>query len=556
MLIRLAQLAVISFPLIGALECFGQPEPTVRGSGQEQQRRRTAPATTPTGAAGEISGQVLRADTGRPLPKAVVTLTPEGRPSETTSVRTETTGTFHFSEVAPGRYRLRAERSGYVRQVYGQRAAGPGTVVTLGAGQRLEAVEFRLEPAGVISGSVTDEDSEPAEGLEVRALRVRFAPGGRQDVSIGRTTRTDDLGNFRLPGLSPGSYYVQAGGRGEGVSIGGPTPAFSYSATYFPGVLLREEAQRVHVAAGGEARGIDFSVRSTPTFNVSGLVVDTVPGSSTRRYSIGFARGGGMATTSMDPHDGSFTLRGVAPGDYALVAIASDESGSSRRGYRNVRVLDADVRVTIDIGRTAEVRGEVQVEDSSDFRFSGLHISLQPEVADAVTGDAFVEEKGKFVVKDIPEGRYTFQLQGREQEMYLKQVRCAGEDYTTRGVSLAADQVLEGCTLRIARDVAEVSGQVTKEDLPVAGAVVVLIPAEAARRFLARHTATGQTDPNGQFQIRGVIPGEYFIFAVAASGDGIYYDPEFANRNRESTERLSVKPKEQHRLSLKPIQPL
>jgi hypothetical protein len=159
-------------------------------------------------APGKVSGMVRRGDDGTPLRKAQVTLAPEGRGMEALAVRTDSNGHFEFTGVAPGRYQVRVQRNGYVAQLYGQRGSGPGLPVTVDAGKSLEKIDFRLDRAGVLSGNVIDEDNEPVEGVEVRAMRVRYLPGGRERLVTSRTARTDDLGDYRIPGLTPGMYYV------------------------------------------------------------------------------------------------------------------------------------------------------------------------------------------------------------------------------------------------------------------------------------------------------------------------------------------------------------
>jgi carboxypeptidase family protein len=91
-------------------------------------------------------------------------------------------------------------------QVYSARG-GADVVI-----QSLKNLVLRLDPTGVIAGQVSDEDQEPVSGLEVFALRINFQPGGRKQVTTSGRTVTDDLGNFRLPNLPAGSYYVSAGG--------------------------------------------------------------------------------------------------------------------------------------------------------------------------------------------------------------------------------------------------------------------------------------------------------------------------------------------------------
>jgi hypothetical protein len=533
---------------------FSGALPAAQNPPQETQTQQRPPQgqagpVQPTGSPARLSGRVLRAENNQPLSKAGLTLFPDGRPGEVLTTRSGPNGTFEFPEVQPGRYRLRAERTGFVAEVYGQRGGGPGISLTLERGGHLERIEFRLQRAGVISGTVTDEDQEPVEGLIVRAERIRFAPGGRQQTTSSRSARTDDLGNYRLSNLAPGTYYVKVGGR-EGVGIG-QVAAVSYTAAYYPGVALRNEASHVQVGAASETRRVDVQVRSGAAFTISGVVVDGTPAAARKNYAVGFASGDGVALRSLDRQDGSFTLRGIEPGEYTLVATVSADGAPQRRGFRTIRIVDSDVSVAIEIGRSAEVRGKAGAEGDGELSFSGLRIRLRPEAESAVMGLGGIEEDGTFKVADVPEGDYVFELAGRDDEIYLKEARCEGQDHITRPISLVADQVVERCSVVLARDVTTATGVVLRGEQTVAGAVVVLIPAEPERRRIARHTASTQTDENGQFTLRGVIPGEYFAFAVMSAEDSSYYDLEFPNRNREKAEKVSAKPGEPVVLNLK-----
>lgn len=392
------------------------------------------PAQTPSNAPGlavpaaKISGRVLRTD-GRPLPKASVALEPLARSSfsDIITLRVDGRGQFEFADVAPGRYRIVARRNGYVAQTHGQRGGGPGVPIQVNAGQTVGGIEFRLERAGVVSGTVLDEDNDPAEGVEVRAHRVRFSPGGRQTISTHRTARTDDLGNYRLSGLAPGFYYVQAGGR-ESVGIGGPVSGFSYVPTYYPGVTSREEARRVQVTSGGETRGTDILVRTTPTFTIHGLIVDASPSGGPRKYDAGFGKSSGFAFLRVDRTDGTFTLRGNEPGEYTVMGQVSEEGKRPRRGYRKIKIVDAEVKVVVEVGQSAEVQGQGRVDDNTPFSFTGISVELRPEDDTAILSNSTIDEDGKFRVRDLSEGEYNVEVSGRQDELFLKQFLCAGED--------------------------------------------------------------------------------------------------------------------------------
>ncbi|MGH9816347.1 MAG: carboxypeptidase-like regulatory domain-containing protein, partial [Candidatus Acidiferrales bacterium] len=111
---------------------------------------------------GSIEGTVLKITDGLPLKKARVMLRRAEGMSTPVSASTDAGGKFVMREVTPGRYRLFVDRNGYARQEYGQRAANrPGSVITIGAGQKMRDVLFRMIPAAAVAGRVFDEDGEP-----------------------------------------------------------------------------------------------------------------------------------------------------------------------------------------------------------------------------------------------------------------------------------------------------------------------------------------------------------------------------------------------------------
>lgn len=251
----------------------------------------------------------------------------------------------------------------------------------------------------------------------------------------------------------------------------------------------------------------------------------------------------------MESLEAEITFRGLTPGEYTLIAIASEESGAARRGYLRVRLVDADQRVALVIGQSAGLRGQAQLEDNQPFQFEGLHLSLVPEIEEAPSGRASLENDGRVAVRELPGGEYTLQLSGRESEVYLKQVFCAGQDYSNRPVTLTVGETL-GCTLMLSREVGEVRGQAVQAGRPAAGMVVVLIPREPELRRQSRYTMLAQTNQDGQFEIRGVIPGEYLAFALAPLEDASYFALDFAERNRDSAEPLTVVAQKSHFLKL------
>ena len=541
--------ALISSVLRAAAQTPPPPQPMaptqLPGQGVQAGQRPPQPP-------GKIAGKVLRADNGRPLTKATASIQPEGRFSDQQTTRVDTNGAFEFPEVAPGRYRLSVQRNGYVTQTYGQRGGGPGVSIEIQSRQVRDGIEFRLERGGVISGAVVDEDNEPVENVEVRAQRVRFQPGGRQRAVSVKTVRTDDQGNYRLSGLAPGYYYVQSGARAEGFDFGAMSSGFSYAGNYYPGVEAREQAQRVQVTAGGETRRIDFSLRPAKTYTVSGIIVDPQPASGVM-YSVGLMRAGGSFFTSAVNDEGKFSIRGVEPGEHTVQVMSFGQNLAQQRGFRSVTVTDADVQVVVELGKAAELGGEVKTLDNTPLP-ARFFVSLASENESPTGGGALVAD-GRFSIKGVPEGSFTINANDPAGSMYVKEVRCNGEDYTLRRIQIENEQRITDCVITMAKDMAVLEAVVERDGKPMEGSVVVLLPRNEDHRKNGRYVRVGQSDKDGVARLRGIVPGDYYAFAMPPSDDLIYYDLEFYSRNRDTAISLTAQSTGQHTLTLKVITP-
>src|SRR5256885_12340692 len=91
-------------------------------------------------------------------------------------------------------------------------------------GQQLKGAAFQLPRGSVIAGRVLDEDGEAMPGVMVRVMRYQYLQGERRLTPAGGG-QTDDKGQYRVWGLMPGDYYVNAVARG-GPMGGVPFGAF------------------------------------------------------------------------------------------------------------------------------------------------------------------------------------------------------------------------------------------------------------------------------------------------------------------------------------------
>ncbi|MBI3406272.1 MAG: carboxypeptidase regulatory-like domain-containing protein [Acidobacteria bacterium] len=516
----------------------------------------------------KISGKVLRADNGLPIRKATVNLVLIGVPGRGDSqfAQTDVTGKFEFSELQPGRYSMTVTKPGFVTRGMGPRRGGPGAfggarpgtgqgVVTLASGENQTGINIKLDPAGIISGTVADIDGDPVPFVQVRAERLRFMPGGRKQLVMSSNTTTDDLGNYRLHTLQPGKYFVSA----RRDVPGGPV----YLPTYYPNAASSDHSSPIEVRPGGEARRTDITFRTGATYSITGTVIDSTTGQPPQNYFVGYTGGGGMLGGAGAPQpDGSFRIRNVPPGHYSVFAMDNSGVGAGRAS-KPVDVVSTDVQVSIELGATGKLKGKIRMEDGSIVSAERMNFFLSPmeNSGDFVRGGGGnglenADASGNFELIGVTEGDFFLTVNGVRPPSYVKEVRVGGQNLGDGPIHFGLGQNIESCEVIVASDAAEISGTATDKDgQPGFGATVVLIPTEEKRRISGRLYRTTTVDATGQFRLTGVVPGNYVVFAWDDFEEGGQYDPEVLQRNGAQSIKITADPSGKHALELKVTTP-
>ena len=415
---------------------------------------------------GLIAGRVLAADTGRPVKRARVFASaaelPGGR-----GVLTDDMGVFQLVELPAGRYTLSVSKSGFVSLSYGQRRPlQAGTPLQLADGQEMKDIDFRLPRGSVIAGHVYDETGDPMPGVMVRVLRYQYQQGDRRLAPAG-TAQTDDQGQYRVWGLMPGDYYVDAqsrinlpfggpagrgggaggrgggpGGRGGGAAaaiaglvgaVAGGNAALlfqpedenqkAYAPTYFPGVTSINEAQPITLALSQTAADIDFGLQLVHVARVTGHVTDP-DGTSTWSGNVSLVaentaggRGGGFGMNygSRIQWDGTFEISNVPPGRYTLQARGNDND-APQFASQPLTVGDSDIEVSVLLGNSATITGTIVFPPSQTQLpdFSNMRVSA-PSTGNSIGGQAQgrVDKDGKFTISGVQAGMHLIRPGGQ-----------------------------------------------------------------------------------------------------------------------------------------------
>ena len=158
--------------------------------------------------ADRVAGTVVSKTDGHPLARARVTLrdTKDSRKFE--SLVTAEDGKFEFHGVPPGKYSLTGAKRGFITAAYDQHDQFSTAIVT-GAGIDTDALVLRLAPAAMISGKILDESGEPVRHASVM-LYYQDHSSGVDQIHQSHGAQTDDQGEYEIPSLMPGTYFLSA----------------------------------------------------------------------------------------------------------------------------------------------------------------------------------------------------------------------------------------------------------------------------------------------------------------------------------------------------------
>lgn len=354
---------------------------------------------------------------------------------------------------------------------------GESDALRLAPGEKKDRVAIVIPRGIIVTGHVTTRDGDPlanaiveasprAQGQQPGIVMIRRVVGGPSDVTEGVRTGAD--GSFTMQ-LAAGTYDLKADADG-----------------YAP-----ETTRAVEIK--GEVEPITFALDASVT--VSGRVI-RADGSGVPDVSINAMSTGGLNTTTGP--DGAFTLEELPPGPVTLLAMKVSDY---IREMVSVEAPAANVEIKIPAGGT--VRGRVlekgskkpvtdfRVGPSGERRGAGMRMIMPANLQPVRSDD------GSFEIANVPAGPTEIVAES------------AGYVTGTTSVTVEEGKASEEITILLEPGT-RVFGRVSSpEGMPLAGASVSMESDEdSALPMIARRSAAGTTDANGEYAISGVAAGE------------------------------------------------
>jgi protocatechuate 3,4-dioxygenase beta subunit len=487
--------------------------------------------------AGAIAGSVVDANSNKPIRRANVVLsTVEARPQDALAW-TDGDGRFSFGYLPAGSYQLRASKDGYQMAAYGtQTPQRPPATIRLADGEVRNDFIFRLKPPMSISGVVLDEDGDPLAGVEVTLMTPGFERRQRK-LLPGNRAATDTDGRYRLTASLPGRYAVHAAPRRRALIVhpepipGEVQKQYSYGTQYYPGVDVAESAALIAVQPGREILRIDFRLTPRPTVSLQAKIVMPFEVADIRERSItaiGDQLADGMNMwTGPSPPGASVQISQIPPGTYLLVAQATVD-GKPYRGVQTAYIgPEGPSEIAIPVEPGIDLAGSVSVEGPGAEKYYTGSVSLVPGDNLPLNGPplrASVNKDGSFKIAGVPPGVWDINAGPLPSGGYVKSMRLGDQDVLTEEMAIHSTTTA-ALKIVLSTQGAILEGTVMQQDQS-ARSFVLLAP-EAKLRDVIGFYRFAVSDDKGHFEIKGVRPGRYELYAFEELNQRSVQDADF-----------------------------
>jgi len=459
---------------------------------------------------------------------------------------TSENGRFEFDSIPAGKFSLEGAKRGFMGAGYQEHEQFSTAIVT-GAGFNTENLVLCLTPLALLAGKVIDESGDPVRNAQLM-LYVESRQDGLNRIERVNFATTDDQGSYEFAELAPGNYYVSVAAKPwyavhpsstyvEGVGNVPPGVARSldvaYPTTFYDGASNSDGATPIAIR-GGDHVQVDIHLNPVPALH---LFV-RAPAEATQGFSMPMIQQRVFDSPEFVPAEGAGF---VAPGVIELVGIpagkysvSSRESAPGQRGEMNL-TKDGQELETPPSEASATVKVSVKMARGETLP-KGLNLVLRDSRRQSVAFKP-IEASGEVTFEDVPAGKYVVLVNSQPPPHTIARISSHGVESEGHDINVAAGASMD-LSASIVTGIVRVEGFAKRGGKPVSGVMVALVPKDPETHL--ERVRRDQSDMDGSFAFRGVLPGSYTLIAIEDAWDFPWMQPGSLERYAQHGQNLTI----------------
>jgi hypothetical protein len=435
------------------------------------------------------------------------------------SVLTDGEGHFEFAALPESDISVLVHKPGYFSSSELDPSNFEPDIVHLNADT--STVTLKLLPESVVAGHVATLKGEPIEDSPVRIFREVISDGYRHWEMRAQAV-TDEDGQFRMVGLTPGRYLLATG---PNLPIGSAVRKRSarkegYGTMFYPGVADMDSATPL-VISGGQQVQADFALKLEPVFQVTGTVVGFSPGSG---VGVQFASKSGEvipAPIEVDMQTGKF--HGTIPGGaYILQARGSDSAGRLSAADLPLLVNNDVEGVTLALGSSITIPVSINLRPTSgtperaaaagfpsarERAVSAVRLIPTDVRIDNMEFQAEKSERGGLAFRNLVPGHYSVEISATAP-WYVRSAVSGATDLLREELVIGAGRRPDPVEVVLRDDGASLKGKIVAGGRPEGGSVILF-----SDQASLIHARTALIARGADFEFTSLAPGEYKLLA-------------------------------------------
>jgi len=181
------------------------------------------------------------------------------------------------------------------------------------------------------------------------------------------------------------------------------------------------------------------------------------------------------------------------------------------------------------------VAGRIQVEDGANARIDVSKLQVAIRTMPSTVSSGPVAADGQFRIVGVLDGDYQVSVQPSAagslapgiENAFVKSIRVNNSDALNSPIRIEGAQTISGMEIVLGMNGASVSGHVLNARQEVLDRSTVVLLPQGPPPFREDRYRMSTTDKSGQFQFRGLPPGEYRLVACEDVDPGAWFNPAF-----------------------------